>query len=43
MQKLRMADHRGFVWKMMIMSVIGMRLRLVAKSKKLTVPKRDLA
>ena len=38
-----MADQRGFVWKKMMISVIGISERLNVKSKKLAVPNSDLA
>ena len=38
----RIADQRGFVWKMIMMKVIGMSCRLIVKSKKLIVPESAL-
>lgn len=38
----RIADQRGFVWKKMMIKVMGMSCKLKVKSKKLVVPKRDL-
>lgn len=38
-----MADQRGFVWKMMMMKVMGSNCKFTVNNKKLRVPKRDLA
>jgi len=43
MMKLRKADQSGFVWKMIIMKVMGISWRLNVNSKKLSVPNRDRA
>ena len=42
-RKPRIADQRGFVWKMIMMNVMGSNCRFTVNSKKLRVPKRDLA
>lgn len=42
-RKPRMVDQRGFVWKMMVMKVIGINVRLNVKRTKLVVAKNDLA
>ena len=40
MRKPRIADHRGFVWKMMIIKVMGIRCKLNVNSKKPVVPNK---